>query len=143
MPYCTQSDILRKLDEARLVQLTDDEGLGQVNAGRVEQAIADADALIDGYVGSRHAVPLSPVPAIIKTYSVAIAVYFLYGRRDRVPESRAQDYQDAVRFLELVAAGKVSLGAEDPEGSPPSAMRPEFSVENPERAFTRAAMKGF
>lgn len=140
MPYCTLSDILERIDEDRLIQLTDDEGTGAVSETRVATAIADADGLIDGYVGTRHAVPLDPVPAIIKTYSAVIAIYNLFGRRDRVPDSRAQDYKDAVRFLELVAAGKISLGRDDPEGSPPTTDAPKIESD---RTFTRSTLAGF
>ena len=143
MAYSMVEDILDQIDEAKLIQLTDDEGEGTVNTARAEKAIADADAFIDGYVGSRHRVPLDPVPGIVRGYSVDIAIYNLYARRDVVPELRADRFKNAVRFLELVARGKRSLGAGDPEGNPPAADAPELSNDNPERLFTRKSMGGF
>lgn len=143
MAYCTLDDIKDQIDEARLIQLTDDENVGAVNTSRVEKAIADADEEINGYVGSRHAVPLSPVPAILRKLSVDIAIYNLYARRDKANDTRSDRYKAAIRFLEQVALGKISLGASDPEGNPPASDAPELSVENPVRSFTRKSMEGF
>jgi len=143
MAYSTKPDILNQIDEAKLIQLTDDERMGAVNDSRVARAIADADEEIDGYVGSRHPVPLAPVPAIIRKFSVDIAIYNLYRRRDQVPETRGKAYENAISFLKQVALGKISLGASDPEGNPPASDAPELASDNPVRTFTRDSMSGF
>lgn len=119
MVYSTQADCLDQISETELVQLTDDAGLGVIDAGVVTRAIADADEEIDGYLGSRMEVPLSPVPGIIRKCSVDIAIYNLYARRqDTAPEIRKDRYKNAVGFLAKVAEGKISLGASDPAGIP-------------------------
>ncbi len=143
MAYSTLADILDAIDERALIQLTDDEDTGEVNAARVEKAIADADEEINGYVGSRYAVPLSPVPALLRKLSVDIAIYNLHGRLDHTPEERSNRYKNAVKILDNIALGKVSLGTHDPEGNPPATDAPEFSSDNPARNFTRDSMKGF
>jgi phage gp36-like protein len=142
--YSTLADIKNQLDEAVLVQLTDDEGLGIVDEDRVTRAIADADEEIDGYVGARHALPLSTVPAILRKISVDLAVYNLYTRRSiAVPEIRSERYKSCIRFLEQVGKGAISLGSEDPGGSPPGSKAPEFSTDNPDRVFDREKLEGF
>lgn len=143
MAYSTQADVLLQIDEIRLVQLTDDEGSGAINPDRVTRAIADADEEIDGYLGSRHTVPISPVPGILRKFSVDIAIYNLYRRVDNMTDQRAEAYRNAIRFLEQVANGKISLGASDPGGNPAELGAPEFSTDNPERTFTRTSMDGF
>jgi phage gp36-like protein len=143
MAYCTEDDLLEQLDEARLIQLTDDQGLGAVDSDRVARAIADADQEVDSYVGTRHTVPLNPVPAIIRKLSVDIALYNLYGRREAVPEARRDRYKTAIHKLEQVAAGRISLGAQDPEGTPPAIDETRMSTDNPERLFSRSTMEGF
>lgn len=119
MAYSTLADTLDQLDESRLIELTDDEGIGTVGVARVEKAISDADQVIDGYIGSRYSVPLDPAPPILRQLSVALAVYNLYARRDLMPDIRAENNKWAIRTLELIGAGKVSLGAQDPDGNPP------------------------
>lgn len=83
---------------------------------RIEEAIGEADALIDGYLGKRYALPLASTPGILATWSRAIVRYKLH--KDRITDERsdpiARDYRDALRFLEQVAAGKFSLGLDDP-----------------------------
>jgi phage gp36-like protein len=141
--YCTVDDIREQIGEVQLIQLTDDEGTGTVAEQRITRAIEDAGQEIDGYIGAGRRVPLSPVPAVIRKIATGIAAYNLYARRDLVPEARLERYRSAVHFLEQVAAGKVSLGADDPEGNPPACEAPELSGENPGRAFTRSSMAGF
>jgi len=121
MPYSTISDVQDQLSEAELIGLTDDAAAGAVDTDVVARAIADADEEIDGYAGSRTKVPLSPVPGIIRKYSVDVAIYNLYARRQNsIPEIREKRYDNAVKFLAKVATGAITLGADDPEGNPPS-----------------------
>ncbi len=143
MSYCSVDDLKDQVDEARLIQLTDDEGTGSVNLDRVLRAISDADEEINSYVGCRHTVPLDPVPSIIRKISVDIALLNLYGRREKVPDARADRYKSAVKFLEQVSRGNAALGLHDPEGNPPESDAPQMSGENPRRTFTRALLKGY
>lgn len=142
MSYSTQSDLLKMIEEAVLVSLTDDSGAGAVDEDVIDRAISDADGEINGYVGSRHTVPLSTVPDIIRKCSVDIAVKNLYQRRSNVPEDRADAYKQAVKFLEKVAEGKISLGTDDPDGSPPDDGARTHD-DNPERIFTRDDLDSF
>lgn len=50
-------------------------------------------------------------------------------------------YNAAVKFLTLVAEGKVSIGAEA-DGDPASAAAIGFSVKSNTRIFTREQMRG-
>ncbi|MEM5787183.1 MAG: DUF1320 domain-containing protein [Syntrophobacteraceae bacterium] len=142
MPYCSIDDIRNQLDEARLVQLTDDEGAGVVSEARVSRAISDADQEINCYLGSRSAVPVQAAEPL-RRLSVDISIYNLYGRREKVPAIRMERYRSAVRFLEQVAIGKITLGEADPEGTPRESEAPRMSEDNPERAFTRTSLAGF
>lgn len=142
MAYCTQNDILDQMDEDVLIQLTDDDDAGVVDADVVTQKIADADALIDGYCGTKYkdSVPFDPVPALVLKFSVDIAIYNLYGRRKGAPEDRRTRYKDAVEFLKGVAKGENSLGENDPAAGETSF---ELSTNNPDRIFTRSKMSGY
>lgn len=121
MPYATLSDVKAQLSETELIQLTDDDNLGTVDEAVVTAAVADASEEIDGYVGSKYALPLAATPGILKKLCVDVAVYNLFARRhDSIPDLRRDRYDNAVKFLMAVAAGKISLGMSDPGGSPPS-----------------------
>lgn len=144
MPYCTIEDIKKLLPEADLVQLTDDEGAGTINPQRLEEAIAQADAEIDAYLSGKYAVPLAPVPALVKKLSADIAVYNLYSRRlEQIPETRAERHRNAVRMLEGIARGTISVGAATAPTPSAGAGGPEATRTADERTFTKTTMEGF
>lgn len=138
--YCSKADILERLDERLLAQLTDDDAGTTVDDAKVERAIADAQAEIDGYVGTRHQMPLSPVPDIVRKVCVELAVYHLYSRRLGAPEEWRTRYEDNRRWLEQVAAGRVSLGVDDPQGTPAAA---PVEADSRPRAFSRELLRDF
>lgn len=112
MPYCAQSDIEKAgITPAQLVQLTDDDADGTADAAVITEAIAEADAGIDGYLGGRYTVPVSPVPALLRQLSVAITAWKLYGRRALSNDRRQKDYDDAIAKLKDLAAGRMVLPA--------------------------------
>jgi len=141
MAYSTQTDLEDRVSAAELVQLTDDAAIGQIDASVISRAITDADAEIDGYCGTRYAVPFATVPAIVRKWSVSIAVYNLFTRRRREDDAVIRDYDNTVRQLQAVSAGKLSLGADDPDGNPPQADRPQ--ITQPGRVFSRDNLEGF
>ena len=110
----------------------------------IKGAIADADAEIDGYLAKRFRVPVIPAPRIINKFSKDIAVYNLFSRIG-IDESTDQKtylnrYNAAIKFFELVADGKVSIGTEADD--PASAAATGFSAKSNTRLFTRGSMRG-
>ena len=110
----------------------------------IDEAIADADGEIDGYLAKRYAVPLAPVPTVITKLSNDIALYNLRSRAGMDEAGReANDltrYNAAIKFLTLVAEGKVSLGTE--ASDPQAAAAAGFSMHSNRRLFSRDTMKG-
>ncbi|SHI87883.1 Mu-like prophage protein gp36 [Lutispora thermophila DSM 19022] len=108
----------------------------------IEAAIADAGAEIDGYLAKRYTLPLSPVPQVIKKFAKDIAVYNLYSRIGIDENDREKNYLNrykaAIRFFELLAEGKVEIGAVDTT----TAARTGFSVASSPRLFSRDSLKG-
>ena len=83
---------------------------------RVDDAIADADGVIDGYLRKAgYTLPLVPVPRLVIVWSRAITRYYLHKNRGRMEsdDTIVRDYKDALRLLEQAASGKLSLGADD------------------------------
>jgi phage gp36-like protein len=112
MPYSIKSDIQKEISDQELIGLTDDEGTGVMNDGRITEAIAGADALIDSYCGAIAEVPFTTVPAIIKHYSITIAIYFLFLRRSQIPEARKKSYDDAIAHLKDISKGIAVIGVQ-------------------------------
>ncbi len=145
MAYSTYIDLKKMIPEETLVQLTDDEGAGTANQARISEAVAQADADIDGYLGARYAVPLAePIPAVIRKLSVDLAVYHLYSRRlEEIPETRAERYKNALRMLEGIAKGLISLGATPAPEAAPDAGGPEATRSVTDRTFTKTTLEGY
>ena len=115
--YCTIEDIKQLLNGKVLADLTDDDGTGMVDESKVDWAIGLAEDLIDTYIGTRYSLPLDSVPESIKGVCVDIAIYNLYSRRvDIVPETRKERYQNALKLLQDIAAGKIKLDTGSTEG---------------------------
>ena len=93
----------------------EDVALAQAAVQRIDTAVADATAMIDGYLAKRgYALPLTPVPGLVVAWCRAITRYMLHKDRraleatDRI----ARGYTDAQRLLQQTADGKFSLGAD-------------------------------
>ena len=138
--YIVQADLKDKLADNQLMQLTDDSHSGQIVTETVVQAIADAEAEIDGYVAAQYGVPiLAPIPRLLKALAIDITVYKLYARRQRVPDDVKDMYREAMRKLEQIARGILLLGP----GIPDPLILNAGEIFGPERLFTRETMKGF
>ena len=140
MGYALQEDLTKQLPVDDLIMLTDDVGAGVVDSVMVTSALEDADTEIDGYLGSRYTLPLETPPAILNKLAVDITIYNLYGRRGGPPDHVDARYKNAVRFLENIAKGDISLGPEDPEGT---GSGDTAEVSAPTRIFTRTTLEGF
>lgn len=134
MSYSAKTDILEQLDEDILIQLTDDADAGSVDDDAVTRAIANADAVIDGYCGTRYDVPFSTTPDIVRMWSVDIAIYNLYGRRRGAPDDVAKRNGDAIAALKDVANGKFTLAGTTPASD--SDFGPEATTSKDDRIFT-------
>jgi phage gp36-like protein len=145
MAYCSQADVEIAAGGARaLVELCDLDGArsGTVNATVLAAAIADADALIDSYVAKQRAVPLNPVPAVVRRVSAEETVHALRCRRQIVGEYEDQRHENNVRWLEGVAKGMITLGV-DPQPAKSALVAPAVvTVDDSEREITAFNTRG-
>lgn len=136
MAYCTQSDILKKIPEDVLIELTDDDGAGSVDTDNVDRAIADADEEIDAFISMRYSLPFSTTPAMIRRISVDLAIENLYGRRPTldVPENLVERCRADRKILEKLADGKLKLDIPDPTADTDFGI--ETTSDKTDRVFT-------
>lgn len=137
MTYATQTDLEDAFGAAEIAEIADRDRDGEIDAPALAAVLTRADALIDGYLGVRYAVPVASPPPILTATACDLARYWLYD--DAAPERVRQGYDDAVAWLEGVAAGKVALGL--PVADAPLAGSPQ-SQSSP-RIFARELTQGF
>lgn len=119
MAYCTIDQLQARYGLPLLLQVSDrDDTFPTVPDETIfDRAIADADALIDGYLAARYALPLISVPALLVDLSQVIAIYKAHP--SVAAEKIRKDYEDALKQLKAIAAGEISLDVAgiEPEGA--------------------------
>lgn len=136
MPYILVTDLLTRFGAEELAQLSDRGTPRRVTAelltaaatgadisgwseadvavvttamANINQAIDDAQSVIDGYLSGRYGTPMATPPAAVKRLACDIARYFLFD--DHASETVQKRYDASISYLRDVSAGKVSLGA--------------------------------
>lgn len=142
MAYATLQQLIDRFGERMLVALTDraDIPAHVIDQAVIDRALADTDALIDGYLMARYVLPIvGAVPPLLADLAQAIAIYKLHVQAAD-PKIEA-DYKDALRALQQIASGTIRLpvaGAEPATQGGSGAV-----VTDRERPFTAENMKGF
>lgn len=124
--YVTIADIVPgRLETADAVRLTRDADETTVDEDRVEAAIVEAEALVDGYVGVYYdlgAIHEDP-PQLLKSLAATMAVYRLHRRRNgSLPPELQAEYDAALKMLDGISRGRPSLGVQ-PHRAPDSERR--------------------
>ncbi len=144
MAYATVGEIRRWLAHRDLVLLTDLDGdTGDVVEWRIEDALDDASAEIDSYLGKAGlTLPLNPAPRILNVLCRDMALHRLHIGAGHTGESTRILHKAAIDFLESVKEGDMALG--DSTGQPPEIVSPGVAMtDGPERQLTRDSLKGF
>jgi len=114
MGYITYTDIYNVLPQTEVALLTDD-ALGTTPLNTVmDQAITSADAVINSFLRGQHTVPISPVPALVKTISLDLTKVNLYRRRrstnaDTIDQGIENTYKAAIDMLKMIAKGELTI----------------------------------
>ena len=109
--YITREDLIDRFGQREIERL--EANINDPQA--VTTAITDAVDGINGYIAAYNALPLPIIPASVARVCAVMARYYLY--KDKPTEQVRKDYEDAIRWLEQVASGKIKLilGLEEPK----------------------------
>lgn len=143
-PYATQQDMIDAFTLEELVDITNLSSPGEtvINADTLDQALAEAADEMDAYLGARYVIStvhgLTPAPNNLKRLNCDIARYRLDNNTTR--ETVKERYRDAIRFLQQVAQGTLSLNLGESQPEPPRD-KPAYSAPPP--IFTRTTLKDY
>lgn len=145
MSYIALQQLIDRYGERLLIQLTDRDNppAGVIDAGVVDRALADTDAVIDGYLAGRYALPLGETPPLVADLAQAIAIYKLhpYAADPKIE----QDYKDAIAALTRISSGviKLPLPGLAAGSEPQSSGSAGVQVIDRERPLTPESLQGF
>ena len=122
MRYCSLADLQLAIPAQTLIWLSDDnpEAAG-INLPVVEEAVRQAEELVDAHLRGRYVLPLDPVPTVVKDMTVNLARHWLYARRPEgreLPDAVTRTYKSALQMLETIRDGKLTIGAPTGEAQP-------------------------
>lgn len=141
MPYCTLEQLQDRYSQRMLLDISDrgDAPAEEVDTALIDRAIADADALIDGYLKVRYALPMAVVPRLVTDLSLRISIY--YAHAHVAADKIKADYEAALKTLRDISTGIIQL---DVDGIEPAASgSSEIRTNEPERPLSAATMKGY
>jgi phage gp36-like protein len=126
--YLTAQEFIDRYTQREALLLTAEGNSSTVDTVRLERGLADASSMVDGYLARRFQLPLVSVatlqpvvPDVIKRLTGDVARYLLTGTHVRETEAIRNRYNDAIKQLDHIANGTVSMGVELVLMSSPSA----------------------
>lgn len=111
--YATKNDMILAFGERECISLTDTERLGKISEAVMDAALMRASAEIDGYLVARYRTPFTDTARILIGRCCDITRYHLATAHRLLKDEIRLRYEDAVRFLEKVAEGRIGLGRTD------------------------------
>ena len=115
-PYLSIGDFVERFGFDEVVAMTDATGAGRIDRPLLTRALADAQAIAEGYLAGRYALPLASVPPLVALAIADIARARLYPRG--APEGVAGNAAASTKLLQSIQAGTMPLaitGASAPE----------------------------
>lgn len=137
--YASFADMQARFTASDLMQLADVTAIGDAQT-LVEQKLAKAATIIDGYVAVKYGDRSGqPVPALLAEIACDIAFYELH--RSMPPEKVKDQRDQAMKMLRDIAAGtlKIDEGVVDAIPARPGAV----IHAGEDRIFGRTAMEGY
>jgi phage gp36-like protein len=119
MPYASLSDMVLKFGaiEMRRLSVADGDLPDEIEAPRIEDALAAAGLTIDSYLRRRYALPLANNPDELNRAACLLARYDLALGGDREPSEQMRLARtEILAWLADLAEGRAELSGVDPVG---------------------------
>lgn len=140
MPYISATDLINRIGENELIRLTnfDAPSAQSINLTVLNQAIADADAIINDYLV--NFLPLPAVPARLPKTACDIVRYFLY--KDTPTDHVKDQYHSAIDYLRNIDFDGMGIGA-DATATPIIDNSNSIDIHQPTKVFSNNKLQGF
>lgn len=143
MGYATYEDMVKNFGEREVRLISDRDNTGMSDPLVIEDGLQTADGEIDSFIAGRYSLPLRETPRVLVGIACDIARYRLTGTERTESAVILERYKMAIRYLEKVAAGTVTLGSGVNTGTAVESGEDavQFCVGAP-RQFTRRSTNG-
>lgn len=143
MTYATLQQVKETVPTRDLQLLTDFDGAGDVIVdARIEAALADATAEMNGWLTKAVSLPIANPPEYLSVVCRDLAMYRLHVNVGRVTDSQEKLRDAAIAYLKLVARGEASIGDETAEDTIETSDG-IITAEGPDRVMTRDNLRRF
>ena len=135
--FASQADLEAALGKPALIDLTDrnEPRTGDVDSGVIAAALATADATINAYV------PSAPDSnELLKSIAVSLASHELHSHLATIPEAVSGKYNNAMKMLRDIQAGRASLGTQPQQVETPGGAA---TVSGAPGALSRSAQSDY
>ncbi|TIY05322.1 MAG: DUF1320 domain-containing protein [Mesorhizobium sp.] len=143
MTYAVKQDLVDRFGATELIQLTDRTNVppSMIDDVVVGRALADADGVVDGYIGKQYKLPLSVVPPVLVKIAADLARYYLHGEAADKDSIVSRNFAAAIAWLKDVSKGLILI---EEQGEPPEqAGGGAIKTSAPNRVFTRDTLRGY
>jgi phage gp36-like protein len=110
--YATVSDMIARFGETQIIRLSrpEDRTAETVDEAKVNTALADATALINGYIRGRYLTPIAVPPEEVVRAACVLARYDLaQGEHTDPTEEMGKGRKDVITWLENIAKELINL----------------------------------
>lgn len=143
MTYASVTDLRAVIPARDLELLTDHDGTADaIDDARLQAALDDATAEIEGYIAKRVDLPLADPPRMLTVVCRDLAVHRLYANIGAVTDAQEKLRDAALDYLRRVAKGELAIGDDTPGAAEMVSPGPVVE-EGPARVMTRDNLGGF
>lgn len=112
--YITISDLTNEMPAVVQGLLTDDTANSTTPVNVIlEQKIVAAEQEVESYLAARYTLPIQAsdgtIPDIVKQIIYTLTKYYLYARRNQIDAGIADQYANAIRWLNRVKSGELNV----------------------------------
>lgn len=135
MPYCVQTDIEKRMNATRLIELADDDGNGAADTGVIAAIIEEADGLLYSAIARRYpdftptVATSTTTPKSLRSQSVSLAIYLLEQRQNRHAQADWDRIFGPDGWATQVADGRIVLAELTEE-------QPEITTDDRAKVFS-------
>lgn len=110
MPYATADDLALAMGPEVVRAIFDDDLSGTADDSPVAYILAEAQSRVDGYLRQLYVIPLDPVPNLVRSITIDVAIALAQKRHPEVVRADGDGLMKrAIEDLQRIRSGEMKL----------------------------------